>query len=447
MSHSGKIKEIEKMDVAVGIVAATHIDFSLSGAFITPDGEYVEGTQHVAVDDNAISWRGKQYVNLLFYPSSATCTFEISDVVIGIDFHWQRKEKQRFQGALRLVIEAGKIRVINDINIEKYLLSVISSEMNADSPLELLKAHAVISRSWVVSQILGKGTTPATLPIDTRAEVIKWFDRDDHEGFDVCADDHCQRYQGVTRTSNSRVATAIEATRGMVLIDSDGSLCDARFSKCCGGATELFSTCWDDHDPGYLPARRDTAAEDAPALDLTTEHGARQWIMSRPQSFCNTSCIDILTTVLNSYDCETPDFYRWKVTYSASTLAELLARRSGRDIGRIKALVPLKRGPSGRISLLKVEGELGSVTVGKELMIRRWLSESHLYSSAFIVDASGQDADGFPTLFTLHGAGWGHGVGLCQIGAAVMAAEGWSHDAILAHYFPGTTLSSHLCNR
>ncbi|MBD5352674.1 MAG: DUF4922 domain-containing protein [Bacteroides sp.] len=356
----------------------------------------------------------------------------VSGVRIGDGFHWQRDETFRYGG--KMMKYRG--RLVNRIGLEEYLKSVISSEMSATSSMELLKAHAVISRSWVLAQMrASRARACAGVPIKEAdgADFLQWFDRDDHEGFDVCSDDHCQRYQGLTRQTSPAVAEAVEATRGLVLLTSDGQIADARFSKCCGGAFELFENCWEPHHHPYLEAGPDAPAA-APLPDLTREDNARRWILTSPEAYCNCEDSEVLAQVLNDFDRETtPDFYRWEVNYGVDELSELVHRRSGIDFGRIEALEPVRRGPSGRIYQLKIIGSRRSMTIGKELIIRRWLSESHLCSSAFVVDRRGDS-------FRLRGAGWGHGVGLCQIGAAMMAAKGFDFRAILNHYFPNTIL-------
>ena len=426
--------------IKVGIMQATTLQFNLSGSFRVDD-TIVEGPQTACLKDGKIEWKNQSYNELIFLPTDKeSCDFELTDVVIGVDFHWERKEVQRFRGALRLIIDGDKMIAINEIGVEDYLTCVISSEMNATASLELLKAHAVISRSWLLSQIEKrekekKHTTPEfTETSDTR---IKWYDREDHNLFDVCADDHCQRYQGITRASTPKVIEAIAATRGELLY-SCNEICDARYSKCCGGAMEIFSTCWEEKDYPYLLAKRDAAVNDLP--DLTKEAEAVQWIKTAPDAFCNTADELVLKQVLNYYDQETPDFYRWKVEYSQQELQQLLSDRGGIDIGEITSITAIERGPSARIKTLKISGTKGSFTLGKELEIRRSLSASHLFSSAFVVDAADKDRNGIPQRFIITGAGWGHGVGLCQIGAAMMGEKGYDYKAILQHYYPTSEL-------
>jgi SpoIID/LytB domain protein len=371
-------------------------------------------------------------------------------VVIGINFHWERKENQSFKGALKLIsVGTGRdlsVTAINLVKVEDYLTSVISSEMSATASDELLKAHAVISRSWLLHPILNvkphvkpHGRASYVKPHGRAAQHIKWYERDAHTHFDVCADDHCQRYQGITRASTQAVMDAIAATRGEVLM-YDGNICDARFSKSCGGASETFENCWaPEHYPYLTKVIDNDSAPEGFALDLTVEANAERWIRESPAAFCNTTDKQVLSQVLNNYDQETTDFYRWKVTYTQAEIAELLHRRSGIDFGAIIDLIPQKRGESGRIIELKIVGTKQTVVVGKELEIRKWLSNSHLYSSAFVVDKAGT-TNGIPQQFTLTGAGWGHGVGLCQIGAAVMGEKGYLYDQILLHYFNGAEL-------
>lgn len=423
--------------VSVGILWNNEICFSLKGDY-SCNGETIEGTQKVSLADGKIEWNGTKHSELCFKPKSETSSFELKDVVIGINFHWERKENQVFQGSLKLIVENNLITAINVLGVEDYLTSVISSEMSANASLELLKAHAVISRSWLLAQIeknkeivASKQTYSAFT--ETETEIIKWYDREDHTSYDVCADDHCQRYQGITRASSNVeiVKQAIVETRGEVL-EYDNKICDARFSKCCGGVVEEFQNCWEDVKHPYLIKLRDAKnSKDFP--DLTIEAESLRWIAERPAAFCNTQDKKILSQVLNNYDQETTDFYRWKVTYSQAELSKLVHERSGIDFGIIEDLIPIARGTSGRLTKLKIVGSKRTITIGKELEIRRTLSTSHLYSSAFLVKK--EDAN-----FTLIGAGWGHGVGLCQIGAAVMGEEGYPYNDILLHYYVDATI-------
>ena len=408
--------------VSVGIVGAESITFTLNG--YGEDGSSRTATIH----NGLIQYDGKAHTRLCFKPQSPDDSFSLMDVVIGVNFHWQRLETQTFRGSLRLLADGGKIWAINDLPVEEYLESVISSEMSAQSSLPLLMAHAVISRSWLMSQIDGN-TTPNTQASHGDA-FIRWYDHTDHTLFDVCADDHCQRYQGITKETSPNVAEAIRRTRGELLTYGD-EICDARFSKCCGGAMEEFQYCWDDTPKPYLKGIGDTPEETIP--DLTVEENARQWILSSPKSFCNTTDKRILSQVLNDYDQETTDFYRWRVSYTQEELSKLVEKKLGADLGTITDMRPLKRGTSGRICELRITGAKKTIVVGKELEIRRALSESHLYSSAFVVEKQGDT-------FTLIGAGWGHGVGLCQIGAAVMGDKGYAYDEILRHYYPGAEI-------
>lgn len=408
--------------VSVGIVGTESITFTLNG--YGEDGSSRTATIH----NGLIQYDGKAHTRLCFKPQSPDDSFSLMDVVIGVNFHWQRLETQTFRGSLRLLADGGKIWAINDLPVEDYLESVISSEMSAQSSLPLLMAHAVISRSWLMSQIDGN-TAPNTQASHGDA-FIRWYDHTDHTLFDVCADDHCQRYQGITKETSPNVAEAIRRTRGELLTYGD-EICDARFSKCCGGAMEEFQYCWDDTPKPYLKGIGDTPEETIP--DLTVEENARQWILSSPKSFCNTTDKRILSQVLNDYDQETTDFYRWRVSYTQEELSKLVEKKLGAGLGTITDMRPLKRGTSGRICELRITGTKKTIVVGKELEIRRALSESHLYSSAFVVEKQGDT-------FTLIGAGWGHGVGLCQIGAAVMGDKGYAYDEILRHYYPGAEI-------
>ena len=394
----------QERDVKVGILKARKVCVVFHSAYLL-DGKPFMGEYCFT----------PQAEERLFVPAEQGASFTLKDVVIGIGFHWERKEEQTFCGALLLKMEEGHVRAVNVVSVETYLTSVISSEMSANASLELLKAHAVISRSWLLVMMDNRQQTTDNRQRTTvnyheqlsEDSIIRWYDSEAHVGFDVCADDHCQRYQGITRQSNPQVVEAIEATRGLVLT-YEGKICDARFSKCCGGVTEVFESCWENIRHPYLVAKKDP--------------------------YCNTKDKRILSQVLNNYDQETVDFYRWEVTYTTDELSELVKRKSGIDFGRILDLVPVERGGSRRIITLKIIGEKCTLTVGKELEIRKWLSESHLYSSAFEVEKT---ADGF----TLHGKGWGHGVGLCQIGAAVMGDQGIPYDEILTFYYPHAELT------
>ena len=431
-------------DVTVGIVSAQKIHFSLNKPYLAK-GEKVLGEQVVEFSEGGVLWNGNQYSQLTFHPQSADASFSLSDVTIGVNFHWERKETQTFLGTLRFVVESDKIVAINELPVEKYLESVISSEMSATSSLELLKAHAVISRSWLLAQMKkrrevaenGNNFFSFTKKEDT---LIRWYDREDHTLFDVCADDHCQRYQGITKETSPHVAEAIRQTKGQILMDGE-EICDARFSKCCGGITEEFQYCWEDTPKTYLTAVRDIALGVEHTLpNLTNEEEAEKWIRFNRPAFCNTQDKKILSEVLNDYDQETVNFYRWKETLSQEKLQQLIAEKLKMDLGAILDMKAVERGKSGRISKLQLIGTEKTFTIGKELEIRRTLSDSHLLSSAFVVDKYDKDEQGVPQRFELIGAGWGHGVGLCQIGAAVMGEQGYHYDAILLHYYQGAEI-------
>lgn len=431
-------------DVTVGIVSAQKIHFSLNKPYLAK-GEKVLGEQVVEFSEGGVLWNGNQYSQLTFHPQSADASFSLSDVTIGVNFHWERKETQTFLGTLRFVVESDKIVAINELPVEKYLESVISSEMSATSSLELLKAHAVISRSWLLAQMKkrrevaesGNNFFSFTKKEDT---LIRWYDREDHTLFDVCADDHCQRYQGITKETSPHVAEAIRQTKGQILMDGE-EICDARFSKCCGGITEEFQYCWEDTPKTYLTAVRDIALGVEHTLpNLTNEEEAEKWIRFNPPAFCNTQDKKILSEVLNDYDQETVNFYRWKETLSQEKLQQLIADKLKMNLGAILDMKAVERGKSGRISKLQIIGTEKTFTIGKELEIRRALSDSHLLSSAFVVDKYDKDEQGVPQRFELIGAGWGHGVGLCQIGAAVMGEQGYHYDAILLHYYQGAEI-------
>ena len=438
-------------NVNVGIVSGQKIHFSLNKPYLAK-GEMVTGEQEVAFSEGGILWNGNQYSSLTFHPQSADASFSLSDVTIGVNFHWERKETQTFLGTLHFVVESDKICAINELPVERYLESVISSEMSATSSLELLKAHAVISRSWLLAQMKKRREVAESgnnffsfVKKDDR--LIRWYDREDHTIFDVCADDHCQRYQGITKETSPHVAEAIRQTKGQILMDDD-DICDARFSKCCGGVTEEFQYCWEDTPKNYLSSVRDIiqgvksvgSAAPAPLPSLQDEAAADAWIRSNPPAFCNTTDKKILSQVLNDYDQETADFYRWKVTLTQEKLQQLLDEKLKMNFGDILDLQAEERGKSGRISKLRIVGTEKTFVIGKELEIRRALSDTHLYSSAFVVDRCDIDEKGVPQRFDIIGAGWGHGVGLCQIGAAVMGEEGFDYDAILLHYYQGAEI-------
>lgn len=421
---------MKEPEVRVGILSGSEVCFALHGDYLLGDNR-LTGKQKVEFVSGRMRWHDGLYDTLTFMPANNASFFELYDVAIGINFHWERKENQSFQGTLRLIVENERVTAVNLLSVEDYLISVISSEMSAHAPLELLKAHAVISRSWLMAQIEKRHADARTEKENsdftvTENEQIRWYDRDDHLNFDVCADDHCQRYQGITRVSTPTVRQAVLETRGQVLMYED-HICDARFSKCCGGALEEFSSCWGNVPHPYLKKRRDSNMH-TKLPDLRKEVEADRWIRGYPEAFCHTTDEHILQQVLNNYDRETNDFYRWKVTYTQKELSELVLERSGIDYGMIQQLIPLERGTSGRIVKLRIVGTRRSMVIGKELEIRRTLSSSHLYSSAFVVDKEEER-------FILTGAGWGHGVGLCQIGAAVMGEQGYKYDKILLHYY------------
>lgn len=424
--------------IEVGILFSPLIRFRLNGTFRQQEQIYSGDYILRKVKDEYLL-QGPQGTTAITLPfllepeNPETTDFDLTDVVIGIQFHWERKENQKFKGKLKLIDEGQHLTAINILSLEDYLLSVISSEMSATSSPELLKTHAVISRSWLLAQKEKARTiNPEYNALkQTDEEYLRWFDREDHVRFDVCADDHCQRYQGITKAYTPAVFEAMAATRGEVLT-YNGKICDARFSKCCGGATECFENTWEPVEHPYLKKITDTPAP-LPTGDLTLEKEARAWILSSPAAFCNTTDPVVLTEVLNSYDQETQHFFRWQVEYSSAELSELVKQKLGIDFGKITDLIPVERGVSGRLIRIQICGTLKTLTIGKELLIRKAFSPSHLYSSAFIIEKK-EDK------FIFYGAGWGHGVGLCQIGAAVMGTQGYSYRQILQHYFPDTEI-------
>ncbi len=430
--------------VQVGILSAQEIKVFLKSEYCI-DSRIITGEQTFLYKDGHILWNKEYLKELTFLPvNKEIACFELQDVTIGINFHWERKENQIFQETLRIIVDKEQLTAINIIGVESYLTSVISSEMSATASLELLKAHAVISRSWLLAQIEKQHQVKESYSSykETDDELIRWYDREDHELYDVCADDHCQRYQGITRASTAIVREAIKATYGQILM-FERRICDARFSKCCGGALEEFSYCWEDAVHPYLVRQADcegvnniTATANTTPIklpDLTKEEEAEKWIRNNPEAFCNTQDKKILSQVLNNYDQETTDFYRWKVSYTREELSALIRERSGVDYGDIIDLIPIARGTSGRLWKLQIVGSKRTRIIGKELEIRRTLSPTHLYSSAFVIDKEGDN-------FILTGAGWGHGVGLCQIGAAVMGERGYDYKQILLHYYVGSNI-------
>jgi SpoIID/LytB domain protein len=437
----------EEPEIAVGVVEGVReLKGCFNGPFLGGSGKVLTGPFSLQADEGGMIFtdrtgaRSDRQEEMRFEPQQ-DATFTLNDVTIGLRFHWERRQDQTFQGELVLPAGGGKtLTAVNRIRLEAYLTSVISSEMSAEAPLEMLKAHAVASRSWLMC-MLGRRGKAAGQGAERREasvqadEILRWYGREDHALFDVCADDHCQRYQGITKIISAQAAEAVRTTRGLFLV-YNREICDARYHKACGGRTENFENTW---EPVPVPYLSSVADADAPFDPVSTETAARRWMHTRPDVHCNTADAALLRRVLPDFDQETTDFFRWRASYGREDLETILAEKSGIDFGVLRNLVPLARGPSGRIIALRIEGSKRTVTVGKELEIRRWLSRSHLYSSAFCVSVE-RDASGLPVRFTLDGAGWGHGVGLCQIGAAVMAEKGRRAEAILKHYFRSAEL-------
>ncbi len=429
--------------ISVGILTANSVRFTLHGNY-TAKGTTATGTQEITFDDGAILWNGHHYSSITFHPTtdeSGSQGFTLCEVTIGVGFHWERQVERTYPGELRIIIDEEKLVVINDVPLETYLASVVSSEMSGKADVEFLKAHAVVSRSWLLNQIEHRGKQTTGFFQFTRKddEYIRWYDRQDHTLFDVCADDHCQRYQGID-CQTPEACAAVEHTRGEVLTDEAGHVCDARFSKCCGGVSEAFSTCWEDREIPYLQSIADNA-EATPAPSLSDEDRAEAWIRSESDDFCHTDNQELLARVLQGYDQETPQFYRWETIIEQEELQRLLQKKRNEDFGEIRALEPVERGSGGRLKRLKIVGTKRTLTIGKELEIRRSLSETHLLSAAFVVTPEYDKDKTIPARFHLYGAGWGHGVGLCQIGAANMAAQGYAYPQILLHYYQGTQIS------
>ena len=439
-------KDIPTIDV--GIMFEKEIYFTLDGTFKDSREDILTGKWKALYENGGIYLSNDLHSfqieeDFMLLPNDEeSCSFILHDVTIGIGFHWERKEDQVFKGGLKFIIENQKLSAINRLSVEDYLTSVISSEMRATSSPELLKAHAVISRSWLLAQIeknktLSTEASEYVTCTETEDERIKWYDREDHDNFDVCADDHCQRYQGITRASTSLVKEVIRETHGEILVYNN-KICDARFSKCCGGMVEVFESAWEPTNHPYLQKLVD-GDHDPEGYDqnLENETAAERWILGQPDAFCNTHDKKVLSQVLNDYDQETNDFYRWETRLPQKKVGALILKRIGIDFGEVQEMIPIERGTSGRLIKLKIVGTKKTMTIGKELEIRKALSESHLYSSAFVVEKIDEHGE---IIFVLKGAGWGHGVGLCQIGAAVMGNRGYNYDEILNHYFIGAKL-------
>lgn len=441
--------------IRVGLMTgAPEVKVVLSGSFIDGDGVPVkEGAYTAWAENGAVKLQGESAATVpvikLTPADFESCRFTVHGVKIGINFHWEREESQQFQGALTIEATGDGLTIINELPLESYLISVISSEMSASCPAELLRAHAIVSRSWLLAQLTSRADgagPPSHSQTKARAgsedeEIIRWYDRESHRGFDVCADDHCQRYQGISKAFSRAAFDAVSDTRGRALVYGE-EICDARYSKTCGGMTEAYSAVWDDQDIPYLKPIYDGPGDEAPGhrLPLSVEVNAEDWIASTPVAYCGVATPELLAQILPGFDQETRDFYRWQVDYTQEELTEILLARLGIDFGRVHSLLALERGESGRIIKLRIVGEKRALIIGKELEIRRALSRSHLYSSAVVVRAARGHLSDYPARFTLVGAGWGHGVGLCQIGAAVMADRGHGHEEILGHYFRGATL-------
>lgn len=436
--------------IKVGLISgARSARLSLSGMFVTEGGaKLIDGDYVVERVDSDIRLRRAlesqeieitEPVTTLSPADFDKCRVTVHDVTIGIDFHWERRESQHFQGAIRFVTDAEGLTVINELPLESYLVSVISSEMSASCPPELLRAHAIVSRSWLLAQLQrresGIEKSQSVSAPESANERIRWYDRESHSQFDVCADDHCQRYQGISKAFSDAAYDAVTDTSGIALVYND-DICDARYSKSCGGMTELFSAAWEEKTVPYLASVYDgPEMPDGYTMPLTREESAERWITSSPAAYCNTQSSELLSRILPGFDQETQNFYRWKIDYTQEELSDILRVRTGIDFGPVSALESVERGESGRIIKLRIVGEKRSLVLGKELEIRRALSRSHLYSSAFVAQMKQRSQSGVPAAISLIGAGWGHGVGLCQIGAAVMADLGHTNEKILAHYF------------
>ncbi|HSB08739.1 MAG TPA: SpoIID/LytB domain-containing protein [Blastocatellia bacterium] len=444
----------EEPVIDVGLLTTNRaVTIELAGSYTSAGGGLLsEGAHTARAENGAVTFDGLTSLAAPAIELSPvdfdSSRFTVRGVKIGIGFHWEREESQQFQGTLKVMAAGDSLTLINQVPIESYLISVISSEMSASCPAELLRAHAIISRSWLLAQLARPSTRPAsTASASSEAsaaedELIRWYGRESHQHFDICADDHCQRYQGISKAFSESAFDAVHDTRGQVLTYG-GEVCDTRYSKSCGGMTEIYSSVWEDEDFPYLKPVYDGPGSEPPGhrLPLSIEANAEDWIASTPLAYCAMVTPELLGRILPGFDQETGDFYRWRVEYSQEELSEILRSRVGLDFGQIHALLPVERGESGRIIKLKIAGEKRTLVIGKELEIRRALSPSHLYSSAFVVRAAAQSGSDYPARFTIIGAGWGHGVGLCQIGAAVMADRAHTHQEILAHYFQNSTIN------
>ena len=434
--------------IRVGVLTGMReVKFALKGPFNASDGESVKDGDYMASAENgAVKFGNTISPEITFSPADfEACRFTVHGVKIGINFHWEREESQQFQGTLKLLADSEGVTLINELPLEAYLVSVISSEMSASCPPELLRAHTIVSRSWLLAQTsdaANRSKQTSQHGQSSEQELIRWYDRENHQTFDVCADDHCQRYQGISKAFSDSAFDAVRDTRAKSLVYG-GDVCDARYSKSCGGMTERFRAAWEDKDVPYLTPVYDVPGSEPSeySMPLSTEANAEEWITSSPPAYCGIVTMELLARIVPAFDQETLDFYRWRVEYTQEELSELLHSRLGIDFGRVRALKPLERGESGRIIKLRIVGEKRTLVIGKELEIRRALSRSHLYSSAFVVRAEQGHLSDYPARFIFIGAGWGHGVGLCQIGAAVMADRGHGYEEILSHYFQGAEIS------
>lgn len=438
---------MQEPEIRVGVIEGVReLKGRFNGPFRLDDGRTFTGPFSVGTAEDKLIYADQAGAQIdsrqeLCFRPEPGAAFTLTDVTIGIRFHWERKQEQTFQGDLLLMSSPeGTLTAVNRLHLEDYLTSVISSEMSATAPLEMLKAHAVASRSWLMAMLQRRGKTrhpgaDCSEASGQAGEIMRWYGREDHARFDVCADDHCQRYQGVTKIISAQSAEAVRATRGVFLVH-DHAICDARYHKACGGRTDNFENTWEEIPIPYLCSVVDA---DVPHEPVDTEAAAQKWVLTHPEAYCNTTDERLLRRVLPDFDQETADFFRWRVSYGREELEAILREKSGIDFGSLQDLIPLQRGPSGRIMRLRIEGSKQTISVGRELEIRRWLSRSHLYSSAFCVSVE-RDASGLPVRFMLDGAGWGHGVGMCQIGASVMAEKGHKAEAILKHYFHAAEL-------
>lgn len=353
---------------------------------------------------------------VVYTPLHEDSRLSLLNLKIGKEFHWQQTVEALLPGTVKVRLSpAGEWQTINSLPLEKYLQCVIGSEMNPAAPEEFLKAHCIISRSWALGKIRRTHKAGGNDAMFSDNCISAWEDTADHSGFDVCSDDHCQRYQGLSDMP-SKIKKIVKDTEGMVLTDAEGNLADTRYSKCCGGKTELFSTCWQETDYPYLISQID------PYCDLSSLSAQKRE--------------KLLRDCFRRYDTSATISNEWELTVSRDEIRNRLSNLFGKETGDVIDMKVETRGLSGRAKGLLIKCESGDYHIGKELTIRRLLSKDCLRSSLFDITLLSDDN------FRIKGKGWGHGVGLCQTGAARMALEGASFHEILSFYYPGTKITT-----